>query len=739
MTKKALITGITGQDGAYLAALLISKGYEVHGINRRTSLPNTFRIEDLLDKITLHYGDLTDSVALNNIVQSVKPDEIYNLGAQSHVKVSFENPIYTADCVGLGTLRMLEAARILQEKSGKTVKFYQASSSEQFGKVFETPQKESTPFYPRSPYACAKTYAHYQCVNYREAYDMFVSSGILFNHETVTYGTPVIIKIGGKIDILPIGDVARFKSGLIFNMDGDYQEGKPITNIEIWDKNGWTNVKYISGYPHKEQKNPRIINARNFVYSATGSHVCFMEDGIEKKTEEINIGDKTLKIKYPEINNTEEISLEQAEFLGMMVADGNLKRNTPRFTKTDQNLKDKFMNLWSSFMPEPTYYNHKTYSGFNGKEVGQVSCYSTEKGFDFDVYTNDISPFGHKNKKVPSCILNGSLDVMEAFLIGYNNCDGLKKNRCKYKFKNFTTNSPTLAAGLLFLVSHVTKQKYNITVEESWKWGKKQFYYSINLLSNQNDSIFKYEKVQRLLEKNISLREISRQTSISRNFISKVKNGYVPTNTHHLEKCDNEVKKIINIPDYNGWFFDLETESGTFHGGIGNGLLHNSPKRGETFVTRKITKAIPMILAGRQDKLFLGNLDARRDWGYSGDYVKAMWMMLQHNKPDDYVISTGQTHSVREFCDIAFSKVGLDYQKYVKVDPKFFRPTEVDLLIGDSSKARETLGWHPTISFAQLVEMMVIADVEEYEEKNSIFLNCFGEEADVYFDSSSRL
>lgn len=347
MTKKALITGITGQCGSYLSNILISKGYEVHGINRRTSLPNTFRIEDLLDKITLHYGDLTDSIALNNIVQDVKPDEIYNLGAQSHVKVSFENPIYTADCVGLGTLRMLEAARILQEKSGKTVKFYQASSSEQFGKVVETPQRESTPFYPRSPYACAKTYAHYQCVNYREAYDMFVCCGLLFNNE--------------------------------------------------------------------------------------------------------------------------------------------------------------------------------------------------------------------------------------------------------------------------------------------------------------------------------------------------------------------------------------------------------SPQRGETFVTRKITKAIPMILAGRQEKLFLGNLDARRDWGYSGDYVKAMWMMLQHNKPDDYVISTGQTHSVREFCDIAFSKVGLDYQKYVEVDPKFFRPTEVDLLIGDSSKARETLGWHPTISFAQLVEMMVIADVDDYEEKNSIFLNCFGEEADVFCDGVERV
>ena len=321
--KKALITGITGQDGSYLAELLLNKGYFVHGLVRRSSSFNTDRIEHLYRdphdpeaRLFLHYGDLVDGTGLREVLTRVQPDEVYNLGAQSHVRVSFDQPVYTVQSDALGTMQLLEAIR----DTGLPIRFYQASSSEMYGKVQETPQTESTPFYPRSPYACAKVYSYWQTVNYRESYGMFACNGILFNHE--------------------------------------------------------------------------------------------------------------------------------------------------------------------------------------------------------------------------------------------------------------------------------------------------------------------------------------------------------------------------------------------------------SPRRGETFVTRKITRAATRIKMGLQKKLFLGNLEAKRDWGFAGDYVEAMWMMLQKSSPDDYVIATGETHSVSEFLDEVFGALDLDWKQYVQVDPRYFRPAEVDLLLGDASKARRVLGWQPKVTFRALAKMMVEADLK---------------------------
>ena len=328
--KKALITGITGQDGSYLVELLLAKGYEIWGIMRRSSSFHTGRIDHLYKdphekpKLRLVYGDLTDGSNLSTIINDIRPDEIYNLGAQSHVRVSFDMPIFTVNTDALGTLRLLEAIR----STDKKIKFYQASSSEMYGKVVETPQTEKTPFYPRSPYACAKVYSFWQTVNYREAYDMFACNGILFNHE--------------------------------------------------------------------------------------------------------------------------------------------------------------------------------------------------------------------------------------------------------------------------------------------------------------------------------------------------------------------------------------------------------SPRRGETFVTRKITRAATRIKLGLQEKLYLGNLDAKRDWGYAGDYVEAIWLMLQQDKPDDFVIATEQTHSVREFVEEVFQYLDLDWEKYVEIDERYFRPSEVDLLLGDASKARKILKWEPKVTFKQLARMMTDADMKIAENTKVI-------------------
>ena len=331
---RALVTGITGQDGSYLAELLLEKGYEVHGIVRRASTFNTDRIDHLYadphesgTRLRLHFGDLTDGASLRRIIREVQPDEIYNLGAQSHVRVSFDQPEYTTDSVAMGTLRLLEAVRDEVLAEDRKIRLYQAGSSEMFGAT-SPPQSEATPFYPRSPYAVSKLAAHWFVVNFREAYDLFLCNGILFNHE--------------------------------------------------------------------------------------------------------------------------------------------------------------------------------------------------------------------------------------------------------------------------------------------------------------------------------------------------------------------------------------------------------SPRRGETFVTRKITRAVGRIKAGLQDKLYLGNLDSKRDWGFAGDYVDAMWRMLQQDRPDDYVVATGEAHTVREFVEEAFGCVDLDWQKHVAFDPRYLRPTEVDYLLGDSTKAREVLGWTPTVKFKALVRMMVDADVKLAEGERSL-------------------
>jgi GDPmannose 4,6-dehydratase len=325
MAKVALITGVTGQDGSYLAEFLLNRGYEVHGVVRRSSSFATGRIDHLRQRhganssLQLHYGDLGDATGLRRIIEQTRPDELYNLAAQSHVRISFDQPEYTADVVGLGTLRLLEAIRDHNKRHNRAVRMYQAGSSEMFGQATEVPQRETTPFHPRSPYACAKVYAHWQTVNYREAYDLFAVNGILFNHE--------------------------------------------------------------------------------------------------------------------------------------------------------------------------------------------------------------------------------------------------------------------------------------------------------------------------------------------------------------------------------------------------------SPRRGENFVTRKITRSATRIKLGLQNRLALGNLDAMRDWGFAGDYVEAMWLMLQQEKPDDYVIATGESHSVSEFLEHAFDRVKLDWRKYVEIDPHFMRPSEVDILRGDASRARRLLNWQPKVNFQQLVELMVDSDM----------------------------
>lgn len=712
MTKKACITGVTGQTGSYLAEFLLEQGYEVYGLVRRSSSFNTERIDHIYDNIRLTYGDLSDYSSIANWVRVVQPDEFYNLGAMSQVRVSFDIPEYTMDIGATGVIRCLEA--LCQFSLG--THFVQASTSEMFGSV-PPPHSETTVLHPRSPYGAAKIAGFWSTVNYRESGKLFAANSMSFNHETVADFMPVIFKQDGIVDIKPISEVVCDHCDIGFDLKKDeYQEGEVKANIEIWDVGEWTKVKFASGYSHKKagmNKKPRLINARNAAYMATDTHVAIMDGGIEKEIKDISIGDRVGSVSsFPDSNALDHVftNNEEARLLGFIVGDGSVSSHHLRLTAKSKEKMAVYIDIWERMGGSIRY--QKTKSGFSDEDVWQANLTGKSEWVrSLDIYDS----FG--NKRIPVAILNSTNDVKHSFLLGYNDADGLKKNPCNYTFKNFKTNSATLAMGLLYLVTHVTSQKYNITVEESDKWGHLVLYYSINLLSdnpkcNARESIKKYAVVKPMLDDGKSVLSIYRDTGISTSFIHKVKRGYVPTGKSHLEKPQNEVKKIIEMNDFDGWFFDLETESGTFHCGIGCGYVHNSPRRGETFVTRKITRAATRIKVGLQEKLVLGNLDAKRDWNHAKDVARAIHMMATAPKADDWVVASGEMHSVRDFLTLVFEKLDLDWEEFVDFDPRYLRPTEVDALCGDSTKIRTELGWEPEYTFDQLVDEMVENDLK---------------------------
>lgn len=753
--KTALIFGVTGQDGSYLAEFLLEKNYKVYGVARRVSTGNNYeRIKHIVDEnFVLIEGDVTDPHSVNAIILLANPDEVYNLAAQSHVRTSFDQPIYTWNATAGGTLNILEGIRQLAPKA----RYYQAGSSEMFGsslgtlygsppKGLEFPdgiilpnahykQDENTPFMPCSPYGVAKLAAHHMTRIYRDGYKLFTCNGILFNHETLAGIIPVIFTDddGQSIDIKPISEVAKYHTGISINENVRvYQSGNVVNNLKVWDKSGWTKVKFASGYPHQGNKAPRWINARNFVYMATSSHQVFMSDNTSKATKDIIVGDKLALIDYPSVANISyEVNEYEAELLGILVGDGNVSRGVARVAGK---CMDRAKLLWKKISGHGDTYYYPSKSGFNkDSTVGYIDLRQSKIWVSkFAIYNED------KTKRIPKEILNASTYVKEHFIKGYYAADGLKSKRSKYPWSNFKTNSATLAAGLLYILNEVTGQRYNITIEESFTWHKPTYYYSVNLLSNLRSNIEKYEQVKALLLCNTKHREISRSLSISRNFVRKIKHGYVPNQDHHLLKDKREVKKIIDVNNYSGWFYDLETESGTFHCGIGQGYVHNSPRRCDTFFTRKVTKYIAklFVYARRHADLKLwtqaryehfldgvaplklGNLSAYRDWGWAPDFVRAMWLMLQQDKPDDYVIATGETHSAKEFLVTAFEyALGYYSDRFVEIDPSLCRVVEVDYLCGNYSKAKQLLGWEPQIGFQDIVRNMASSDIIEESKK----------------------
>jgi GDP-D-mannose dehydratase len=655
----ALVTGITGQDGSYLAELLLEKGYDVHGMVRRASTEKFERIEQIRDRITLHQGDLLDQRSLVDALRASKPSEIYNLAAMSFVAVSWIQPTLTAEFTGVGVTRMLEAMREVCPEA----RFYQASSSEMFGKVREVPQTETTPFYPRSPYGVAKVYGHFITVNYRESYDLHATSGILFNHESVATNTPLLVRDDGIIAVKTPDDlVPLLKKG------PSVQNFLPNSFLEVWDGEEWTSITAITATRRRATDRDHellSIQARAGVVDVTAHHN--MLDSSFEKVSARNVGqgdELALAAEMPAPAGWSVASNEMAEFLGLLAADGYVHRDGRSicFTNNDPILRARTASLWSRLF------------------MGSSREWTGTSGWNEDAVVEHVNLTGSRPaatwlreqlytatglKQVPPLILNAGREAQQAFLGGYYDGDGLKRGNGA----SIKTNSPVLAQGVCWMY-HVNEQPASVYVERR---GDK-VYYQLNLASAVR----------------------------------------VGAKGQHLRKNPAEVRQIVPacVPN-DEWTFDIETGSGMFCAGVGRIVISNSPRRGLEFVTRKITWHAAAIKHGLTRELRLGNLDAERDWGYAKDYVVAMWLMLQQDKPEDYVIATGEAHSVRECCQVAFDEAELgDFEQYVTIDPAFVRPAEVDHLIGDPSKAERDLGWKPKTSFEELIRLMTRADLE---------------------------
>jgi len=656
-TKTALITGITGQDGSYLAELLLEKGYEVHGMVRRSSTETFQRLEGIRDNITLHTGDLLDQRSLVDVLRECEPEEIYNLAAMSFVAASWSQPVLTAEFTAVGVTRILEAMR----EAAPEARFYQASSSEMFGKVREVPQTETTPFYPRSPYGVAKAYGHFITVNYRESYDLFAASGILFNHECVHAQLPLMVRENGVHAVRTPTDLVPLRG-----KGPSVQSFEPEGLLEVWDGEDWTPVRAITATRRRAgDPDHRLlsIQARGGVVEATAHHNMLDADHEQVRADGLEEGDRlALCDEFPNPPLWTIVSEEMAEFLGLMVADGCVDRaaNQVRFTNNDPELRRRVAELWSRLFVG-TSYEWEGRSGFNpSAAVGKLNLNGATGARAWlreQLYTKT----GHK--QIPPLVLNASSEVWDAFLRGYYAGDGLKKGNGM----SVKTNSPVLAQGLCWMY-HWLDQPASVYIEQR----EGRAYYTLNLASAVR----------------------------------------VGAKGQHLRKDPAEIRRITEPADDSEFVFDLETESGYFCAGIGRVVVHNSERRGLEFVTRKVTHGAAAIKLGLQNELALGNLDAERDWGYAKDYVEAMWLMLQEDEPDDYVIATGEAHSVRELVDVAFARVGLDPEPHVRIDPRFLRPAEVEHLVGDASKAREKLGWEPRTSFEEMVQLMVDSDLE---------------------------
>src|SRR5215207_1926683 len=452
-----------------------------------------------------------------------------------------------------------------------------------FGKVLETPQTESTPFHPRSPYGVAKVYGHFITVNYRESYDMHLCSGILFNHECVAETTPLLVRRNGMVQVSTPADLMP-----LLRKGPSVQQHVPAVGelVEIWDGANWVDLTAITA-ARRRRTDPDhgmlSIEARGGIVQATAHHTMVDEDLDPLRADQLDDGQLLgTSLDWPEAPGWTVVTPELAELLGLLAADGYVGERSVQFTNNDSALQLRVANLWSkTFMGTTRAWDGR--SGFDsGQAVSQLALTGGRSAVDWlrgQLYT----PTGHR--QVPPIILNAGDDAQEAFLCGHCAGDGLKRG--EGESESVKTNSAVLAQGLCWLYG---ARDRNASVYAEHRAGR--VYYQLNLPSPVR----------------------------------------VGAKGAHLRRDPAEVRRIVGVtPERDEWVFDIETSSGLFCAGVGRLVVHNSPRRGLEFVTRKITWHAAAIKLGQRDELRLGNLDARRDWGYAKDYVEAMWLMLQHD------------------------------------------------------------------------------------------------------------
>ncbi|MGH9179719.1 MAG: GDP-mannose 4,6-dehydratase [Acidimicrobiales bacterium] len=433
----------------------------------------------------------------------------------------------------------------------------------------------------------------------------------------------------------------------------------------MWDGRQWSPCLARTATWHDEEV--VTIHGRGGVVTATADHVVFMADGAERPAGEVNEGDEVLLAEQPPATLATTLTDDEAWLLGVLTAEGWVSADGKgRVTCGDEAVLAETATAWARVAAGTSRKWDGPRSAFSDQRTAALELSGNRaylRMIRSELYNSDGS------KRVPTRILNAAPHLQIAYLTGYNLGDGLRAGHGIDPFKSFRTTSPSLAAGLVWLGRSALGRRISVFEQDGALGG------GTSWLVNLNSSMTVGERGA------------------------------------HLRKPQPEVRKVSRRP-YSGWMFDLATESGRFAAGVGLVVVHNSPRRGVEFVTRKITYGVARIKHGVDKELRLGNLDAKRDWGFAGDYVRAMWLMVQQDGPADYVVATGETHSVREFCQLAFAHVGLDYEQFVVQDERFVRPAEVDYLVGDASKAKRELGWEPEVTFAQLVSMMVEADMQ---------------------------
>ncbi len=736
--KSALVTGVTGQDGSYLAELLLKKGYKVFGMVRRASTETSSRIEHIREQITLLQGDLHDQRSLIEALQESKPEEVYNLAAQSFVPTSWNQPVLTGEVTGLGVTRLLEAIRVVNPK----IKFYQASS--------------------------------------------------------VTFDTPVLIRKDGKIRRTSFGDTINVKDFDVLSVDKRTKCIKflPVKQVldhgvkDVYEIFGRTGLKIKITADHSVMVFDEVGNIVPKMVSELSegdSLITFTGDILERCSEELCL-EYTIKHNVPSRWGYANVIQEQRirvrlPFLkdlmrisGYYLSEGSSGKYNRNYqvnfcfgSREKERVTDLQEYMLKIFGKKPSYINQK--------ESSVTVQYVSKKIFNY------FRQFGctAKTKRLPDFMWTLPKDCVQDFLYGYSGDAHFKKSgQIRY-----TTINKELQIDVNYLAklnnictylierhnaAHLSPQKtvikaatcYDLEVpaESNFLVQKRDISWKAPSAKCLPSELFKNEKVYlKIKYKTLVAKERLKRLGVASPLaksdlgviqvkkikcVGKEKVGDYSVPGSECFFCGNQpilahnssemFGKVQETPQsertpfyprspygiakvYGYWTTINYRESyGIF---ACNGILfnHESPRRGLEFVTRKITDAVARIKLGLAKEVFLGNLDAKRDWGFAGDYVRAMWLMLQQEKPDDYVVGTGVTHSVRELCEAAFSHVGLNYKDYVKVDPRFLRPADVDILLANPNKAMAVLGWKPEVAFEELIRMMVDADIERIKAK----------------------